>query len=279
MAVTDLTPAMPGMGTQGAPGPQGPGAVGTPSAAPMGAGGAPGGSDATAWLQYLASMFGISPAQAAQLSQNGLPPGAVSALNQGGSPVPSALNGGGPPVTAAMTPPPPAPQGAQQGPPGYLGSQSATPPGSPGAPQSPSWFPGGNTPMPWRGPGAAPAPAAAAPAAGAATPVPGPLATGGASGSAATSNPRFVGVSAPNASPQNSMRGGPQMTALNLAGLFGGQGAANPNVPAANAQPVSAQRPVPGPLANAPMPPVMPDDIRRQRAMQLAAASLKQRYG
>ena len=59
-------------------------------------------------------------------------------------------------------------------------------------------------------------------------------------------NNRFIGVAQPNASPQNSMRAGPQATALNLAGLFGGRGqpaaapAVNPNVPAANAQPVSA---------------------------------------
>jgi hypothetical protein len=92
----------------------------------------------------------------------------------------------------------------------------------------------------------------AAPAA--AAPVPGPLATGGATGVGATSNPRFVGISAPNMSPQNSMRGGPQGTALNLAGLFGG-GGVNPNVPAANAQPVAS---VPGPMASAPMPPVRP---------------------
>ena len=58
-------------------------------------------------------------------------------------------------------------------------------------------------------------------------------------------NNRFVGIDAPNASAQNSMRGGPQGTALNLAGLFGGGGqpAANPNVPAANAQPASASGP------------------------------------
>ena len=56
------------------------------------------------------------------------------------------------------------------------------------------------------------------------------------------------------------------MTALNLAGLFGrGQPAANPNAPAPNAQNASAQRTIPGPLANAPMPPVMPGDIRNKR--------------
>ena len=55
-------------------------------------------------------------------------------------------------------------------------------------------------------------------------------------------NNRFIGIDAPNASAQNSMRAGPQGTALNLAGLFGGrgQGSVNPNAPAANAQPVSA---------------------------------------
>ena len=62
---------------------------------------------------------------------------------------------------------------------------------------------------------------------------------------------RFIGIAQPNASAQNSMRAGPQATALNLGGLFGGRGqqpAANPaNVPAANAQPVSA-------VANGPTP-------------------------
>ena len=40
---------------------------------------------------------------------------------------------------------------------------------------------------------------------------------------ASTANPRFIGIDQPNASPQNSMRQGPQGTALNLAGLFGGK--------------------------------------------------------
>jgi hypothetical protein len=55
----------------------------------------------------------------------------------------------------------------------------------------------------------------------------GPMATGGASGMGSTANPRFIGIDAPNASPQNSMRQGPQGTALNLAGLFGGKPAAS----------------------------------------------------
>jgi hypothetical protein len=39
-------------------------------------------------------------------------------------------------------------------------------------------------------------------------------------------NNRFIGIDAPNANPQSSMRSGPQGTALNLAGLFGGGKAA-----------------------------------------------------
>ena len=68
----------------------------------------------------------------------------------------------------------------------------------------------------------------------------------------ASSNPRFVGLDRPNANPGigggmlGGARGGPQGTALNLAGLFGG-GGVNPNAPAANAQPVSGR--VAGPLA------------------------------
>jgi hypothetical protein len=62
-------------------------------------------------------------------------------------------------------------------------------------------------------------------------------------------------------------RNRPQMSALNLAGLFGGggQAPANPaNVPAPNAQPVSAAG-VPGPLARAPLPPIMPPDVAEAR--------------
>jgi hypothetical protein len=122
-------------------------------------------------------------------------------------------------------------------------------------------------------PGAPATPAGTSAPAAPAARVPGPLASGGAAGSAATSNPRFIGLDyRPNASPQNSMRAGPQATALNLAGLFGqGQPAVNPNAPAANAQPVAAQRTVPGPLASAPMPPVMPGDIRNQRVKNAIA--------
>ena len=66
----------------------------------------------------------------------------------------------------------------------------------------------------------------------------GPMATGGASGMGSTSNPRFAQLDyQPNASPQNSMRRGPQGTALNLAGLFGGK-------------PAAANVGVKGPMAN-----------------------------
>jgi hypothetical protein len=266
------------------------------------------------WLNYLSQMFGISPAQAATMMQNGGPnpanmpspnasnmafAGHVLAANPDGSfnpppgpnpPItnfgnPAATTGPGPgnvgpvdldghgtgdnpPVSPFVAPPaPPAPPGppgylgstgatngvpvgnigptappvnAAQGPPGYLGSTSATPPGSPGSGFSPPDLTART-----------PAPAAAAPAAAAPAAVRGPLATGGAGGMGATSNPRFVQVDRPNMSAGGGAmgRGGPpQMTALNLAGLFGGgQPAVNPNAPAANAQPVSGR--VAGPLA------------------------------
>jgi hypothetical protein len=103
------------------------------------------------------------------------------------------------------------------------------------------------------------------------------LAAGGAGGQGATANPRFIGIDRVNQPMENSAmtRGGPQGTALNLAGLFNrGQPAVNPNVPAAAAQPVAAMRPVAGPLArpapasplaNAPMPPVKPNSVANQQ--------------
>jgi hypothetical protein len=81
-----------------------------------------------------------------------------------------------------------------------------------------------------------PTPAAAAPA--------GPVRTPGAP-NLGYYNPRFVPIDRPNMDAAGGARrgGGPaQMTALNLAGLFGG-GQPNPaNVPSAAAQPVSATR-------------------------------------
>ena len=284
MAVTDLTDSLPYWARQG-----GPGATGGPTGAPQGGPGSP------AWLQYLSQYFGISPAQAATLAQNGGPsPDDIAALKAGGSAVPSALSGGGPPVPAmtALTQPPAGPpvgagmldqSGVQRGPMGVLRTQpGASAPVGAGLPDQSGVT---RSPAGVLTPGTGPAAPVAAPA-----PVAGPLAGGGAAGTAATSNPRFIGIDAPNATAQNSMlsRGVPQGTALNLAGLFGGgQGAANMGAgggPApygyldqslgntdARGAPYPAGK-VPGPLASAPRPPTMPDDIRRQRAIQLAAA-------
>ena len=208
----------------------------------------------------------------------GNPPAPVNPPGPGNvAPVP--LSNGAPPVAASVQQPPqqsPGPpvgagmldqSGVQRGPMGVLRTQpgASAPVGAGLLDQSGV----GRNPAGVLTPGAAsPASAAAAPAA---PPVPGPLASGGASAVGATSNPRFVSIDRPNADP-TARRGSPQMTALNLAGLFGrGQPAVNPNAPAANAQPVSAQRPVPGPLANAPMPPVMPGDIRNQRVKNAIA--------
>jgi translation initiation factor IF-2 len=253
MAVTaptdDPIDSLPYWARQGGAGAApGPGATGGPAAAPQGAGGQPGGADSASWLQYLAQMFGISPAQAAQLSQNGLPPGAASALNSGGSPVPSALSGGGPPVPPSVggAPPmrPPNTAGMQPGAlsSGALGAFNNMPPPTGGGGPNP------NAPAPAAQP-VSMAPSAANPLAGA----------GGATAMGASSNPRFVGVPQPNASAQNSMRGGPQATALNLAGMFGGGGAPGgaPGAPGG----------VPGPMANAPTPPVMPPDVYKRRKM------------
>ena len=267
MAVTDLTDSLPWWARQsGAGAMPGPGATGGPAAAPQGAGGAAGGGNA-AWLQYLQQMFGPGAAQAA-----GNDP--MAALRQGGSPAPSALSGGGPSVPQSVASLQPTPQQ----PPASPAMSNMPAPQSPGPAASNMPFPGQVDPRGYFAPSAnpnAPAPnaqnmqGAANPlaSAGAAPPVPGPLSTGGASAMGSTSNPRFMGISAPNASPQNSMRGGPQGTALNLAGMFGGgQGAARPAsaVRGPMAQPDLAQR---VPLANAPMPPVMPEDVNKRRKM------------
>ena len=78
-------------------------------------------------------------------------------------------------------------------------------------------------------------------------------------------NNRFVQLDQGQNTDPTARNRGPQMSALNLAGLFnrGQQPAVNPNAPAANAQPVSAA--APSPFANAPMPPAMPPDIQNQR--------------
>ena len=132
-------------------------------------------------------------------------------------------------------------------------------PGSPSPQTYPHmpWPPNAdNSHMPWPDTGAPTGSPSATP-----RPV-GPLASSGGGGAPMKRTPgapnlgyyqgnnRFVQVDRPNASAAGGFgRGGPpQMTALNLAGLFGGRGqpgaAVNPaNVPAANAQPVSALAP------------------------------------
>jgi hypothetical protein len=241
MAVTDLTDSLPWWARQG----------GAPqSGAPT----PPGAHGMTSWLDYLASMFN-TPAQAGEAppTNGGPSPDDIEALKaaqaaqggQGGPPAPDnripvvlppqpTPRPAGPPVGAGMLDQ----SGVQRGPMGVLRTQpGASAPVGAGLPDQSGVArnaAGVVTPG---------APGPASPVAAPAARVPGPMAGGGA-----TSNPRFIGLDyRPNASPQNSMRAGPQATALNLAGLFGGQGGAvNPNVPAANAQPVSAVR---GPMA------------------------------
>jgi hypothetical protein len=270
MAVTDLTDDLPWWTRQGA------GPTGGPAATPQGAGGGqqpPGGGNSASWLQYLSQMFGVSPAQAATMMQNPANMPSANASNMAAfnmsnpppnpnPPGPGNVNdvdvsghgaGDNPPVQPFVFPPappqanPPAPAG-----PSILPQARgvAVPPGpmaSGPAPAGPSILPQargvavqpgpmepGSTTMP-----AGPAPAAPAPAA----PVPGPLATGGAGGVGATSNPRFAQVDRPNMSAAGGFgRGGaPQMTALNLAGLFGG---------GASPAPAGASARVAGPLAS-----------------------------
>jgi hypothetical protein len=120
-------------------------------------------------------------------------------------------------------------------------------------------------------------------------------------------NNRFVQLDqGQNVDPTNR-RGGPQMTALNLGGLFGGgQPAAPARVPGpmAGGPPISptTRQPMPmssadaayglpdargapypyaigGPSVRAPLPPTMPDDIaQRRRAIALASAGKHSGY-
>jgi hypothetical protein len=258
MAVTDLTDSLPYWARQG------PGPTGGPGAAPQGGGVGgqpPPGMNMQAWLQYLSQMAGVAP----QPNPANMP--SPDAQNVDMVDLSGHGDGNNPPVTPFAVPPAPpvasnGPPVAQNGPaPGSILPQargvSPPPPGPPGPvqgpPQSPTpWFTGGNTPMPWQGPNPANVASPAAQPVSAQRPVPGPLATGGATAMGASSNPRFVGIDRPNANPGigggmlGGARGGPQGTALNLAGLFGG-GGQNPNVPAANAQPMSGR--LKGPLA------------------------------
>ena len=262
MAVTDLTDSLPWWARNGSGAAQGAGPTGTPSATPMGAGGQPGSGDSASWLQYLSQMFGVSPAQAGELSQNGLPLGATWALNHGGTPpVNNSINAGVvPPAGAPQQQPPGPPVGAGMldqsgvvrmgGPNGVLNTQ---PPTGASAPVGASLLDQsgvGRSPAGVLTPGVNPnAPAPNAQPVSAAAPVPGALAAGGAAGTASTSNPRFIGIDRPNADP-TARRGSPQGTALNLAGLFGGGQPAAAPAAAPGARPKVA-----GPLAGGGMVP------------------------
>jgi hypothetical protein len=201
-------------------------------------------------------------ADGSQTPPNGRPPTPITA-SLTGRPEPNQFLTGGPELAAALARPPgggpaapPMPNQFQTGGPELAAALARRPPAT--APASQQF-------MPWRGPMAGDSPANNA-------------AAGGAGGVGATSNPRFVGVDRPNAPAEGGPygRSGLQGTALNLAGLFNRGQPVNPNVPAANAQPVAALR---GPLAarpdlaqrvpldQTPMPPKMPPDVFRRRAM------------
>lgn len=263
MAFTDVNGALPWWVTGAQP----------PSGAPTPPGARPTGM--TSWYDYLASMFNpIGSAQAAEPSVNDI-------LNKGGTP----------PVNNSLTDPsvvvqPPGPSSGPQ--PGLSAPNYTSPMLAAGA--GPGAGLNAGTPLP-----AAAAPSPANPTAGTGvstvTAPKGPLAgsSGGAGAVGSTSNPRFVPIDRPNmpAGGSGMARGGPpQMTALNLAGLFGGGRAANPaDLPTPNAQPVS------GPLARGGMSaaPLSMGPLTRNRMAaarmgpltpdQIAAASLRQRYG
>jgi len=238
MAVTDLTDSLPWWARGGA------GPTGGPGAAPQGSGVGgqpPQGVNQQAWLQYLMQMFSPGSANAAEAppTNGGPSPDDLDALKHP-SPPPAALDGGGPPVPPSVLQPATDPATRNMPFPQDLGPASRNMP-----------FPGQIDPRGYFAPSASPnAPAPNAQPVSAQRPVPGPLASGGASAQGATSNPRFVQLDQGQNTDPTARNRGPQMTALNLAGLFGGGGqpaaapAANPaNLPARNAQPVS------GPLA------------------------------
>jgi hypothetical protein len=277
MAVTDLTDSLPWWARQG----QGP--SGGPGAAPQGGGVGgqpPPGVDQQSWLNYLMQMFSPASANAAEPDIN-------SILNHGGTtPVNNSINANVvPPAAPAPGTMPARPATGMGIQPGGLSSRAL------GAFNNMPWPSGGGSINP-----TAPAPAGQAAPGSAPVPVAAPVATGGAGGVGATSNPRFVGLDyRPNASPQNSMRAGPQATALNLAGLFGGgqPAAAAPAAAPRVAGPMALNGPIAGwnvDARGAPYPSdgdyagwnadargaPYPTDAQKKK---LAAASLKQRYG
>jgi hypothetical protein len=258
MAVTDLTDSLPYWARQGV---GGPGPTGGPGSAPMGAG------NSASWLQYLQQMFGVSPANAAENS----PVAALASLsdgNDGNNPYQAAaranpaqggpyVGSGAPPMAAANVAQPPqnpllGSMNAPAGPGGGIGSDMRFPLTQ----QGPDYQT--QQPDPRLLPVSAAQPSSAAPSAAnplavagprAAGPVPGPLASGGATASGASANPRFVQLDQGQNMDPTARNRGPQMTALNLAGLFGGGAPGAPrgvnpaNLPAPAAQTVA------GPLA------------------------------
>jgi hypothetical protein len=230
----------------------------------------PPGYGGTSWLNYLASMFGPGQAQAGGVDAQGRPADAIAALRAGGTPPvdPNAVNSAIAPNANPVGPPPPGPPVGQGILPQARGLANPYPgqgvlPQARGLAVPPGPMAPGNTIL---NPGAA---VGANPAVAGGT-------TGTPRAAPQGADNRFVTLDqGQNIDPTGRNRGGPQASALNLAGLFGGgrPAAANPNAPAPNAQPVSALRPVPGPMANAPMPPTMPADVRRQRAAQLPSTA------
>jgi hypothetical protein len=268
MPVTDLTESLPWWAQQGgAPGGQQPpgssqgwlqylsqmyGISPQQAATMMQSGGNPADMPSADASNMVADAPVVRPAPGAANPPFQLP-GATAALPSG--------------TTMPLTQPPAPLQ--QQGPPGYLNSTSAVPPiqppaappgylGSSGAgggdPRGPDaamnqmtgMAPGVVNPG-YRPPGITPGPVNPNAPAANARPVSGPLANpGGAGGMGAASNPRFAEIYRPNADPIGSAqgRGGPpRMTALNLAGLFGGGPQGGPAAAPAGGGPVR------GPLA------------------------------
>jgi hypothetical protein len=248
MAVTDLTDSLPYWARQGVGYGGGPGPTGGPGSAPMGAG------NSASWLQYLQQMFGVSPANAAELGAAGSPaPSALSGGNDGNNPYQAAAGAnpaqGGPYVGSGA--PPMAAASIAQPTPAPVASDPATRnmpfPQNPGPAAQNMPFPGQIDPRGYFAPSTnpnAPAPNAMPVSAQrpAAAPVPGPLATGGATAAGASANPRFVQLDQGQNTDPTARNRGPQMTALNLAGLFNGGGPSSRVMSPANT--------VPGPLAS-----------------------------
>jgi hypothetical protein len=233
MGVTDLTPTLPWGGSSN----------GQPQL-PPGYGGS------SSWLNYLASMFGPSSAQASPLHpnlDNPLSPPAAPPSGPGGSS-----------VTMGPNQPPGLDQPTMDA---ARAALAAPGQGGPPAPAGgPSWFPGGsNTPMPWNGPTATPPPRpvnANAPSPAAQT-VSSPAAPGVLSGGATSANrgaPMGAGPGASNRfgtvqyqTPNSIGNRAPIYTTGNL-NLFGGGQPAGQGTP--QGAPSQTPRPaVPGPMA------------------------------